>query len=418
MMNMKHTLKFSALLLLIPAMVYGQMQSYAYKRTIDSVTHKGWYALPLDADILARTEIDLRDIRIFELSNSDTVETPFLIEPLTAKSETVEIPFTPVNKSYDANTFYVTLSQDGKKTVNTIRLDFAEENFDWTVKLEGSFDQKQWQIVKENVRITRINNAYVNYSYTDLHFEPANFDFFRVSVNAGPQSKRLRFLSAVVSDIKDEPGRYGEIAVKEQSVKEKKKEKRTDVNILLDGRQRITRVFFDVVHEKDFYRTFRLYYLIDEITTPKGEHENWGLLTSGVLSSLEKPEYSFEPVKTKKLKLEVMNQNDRPLTFKTAAVSTALSQLVAELSPDNDYALVYGKSTDAAPQYDLVHFKERIPAEKRSAKLSREMSIYQPTERKAEPWFLNTWWIWGAMIVVMLLLGYVSWKMIKGAGKA
>ena len=231
MMNMKHTLKFSALLLLIPAMVYGQMQSYAYKRTIDSVTHKGWYVLPLDADILAKTEIDLRDIRIFELSNSDTVETPFLIEPLTARSENVEIPFTSVNKSYDANTFYVTLSQDGKKTVNTIRLDFAEENFDWTVKLEGSFDQKQWQIVKENVRITRINNAYVNYSYTDLHFEPANFDFFRVSVNAGPQSKRLRFLSAVVSDIKDEPGRYGEIAVKEQSVKEKKKEKRTDVHI-------------------------------------------------------------------------------------------------------------------------------------------------------------------------------------------
>lgn len=418
MKNMiKNLLALFAVAALLSGAGYGQMTSYAYKRTIDSVTQKGWHAIPLDARILAKTQMDLRDIRIFELSNSDTFETPYIIESLSSRSDIVEIPFTAVNKSYDANAFYLTLMQSERKTINQIHLDFAERNFDWKVTVEGSFDQKQWQTVTESQRITRINNDYVNYSFTDLHFEPSNYDVFRITVKAGAQSKRIRFLSAVMYDVKKESGHYAGLEVSGQTTAEKKKEKQTEILIPLKGKQRVSRVVFDASHDRDYYRSFRLYYLRGMIGSPKGEHENWGLLTSGVISSLEKPDFSFEPVITERLKLEVMNQSDRPLQYGTTAVFAAISQLVAELNPEKDYILAYGKMSDAAPQYDIVHFTGKIPEKRMTAKLSHEMSVFQSTERKTEPWFLNTWWIWGTMILVILLLGYFSWKMIKGAGE-
>ncbi len=421
MMKMKNMIKNIIALFVLPALMSGslngQMTSYAYKRTIDSVTQKGWYAIPFDARILAKTQMDLRDIRIFELSNSDTFETPYIIESLSSRYDAAEIPFTAVNKSYDANAFYVTLMPKERMTVNQIRLDFAEPNFDWTATVEGSFDQKQWVTVRDKQRITRINNNYVNYSYTDLHFEPSNYDVFRITVHAGPQSKRIRFLSAVMYDLKKEPGQYTRLEVAGQTTADNKKEKKSEILIPLKGKQRVSRIAPDVRHDRDYYRSFRLYYLTGITSTPKGDREDWAVLTNGVISSIEKPDFNFAPIITDKLKLEVMNHDDRPLQYRTTAVLGALSQLVAELNPEKDYILAYGKSFDIAPQYDIVHFAGKIPDKRLSAKLSREMSVFQLTERKTEPWFLNAWWIWGTMIMVILLLGYFSWKMIKGAGE-
>lgn len=392
---------------------YGQMASYAYKRTIDSVIQKGWYQIPLDERILSVAELDFRDIRLYAQTNSDTVEIPYIIETYGRNVTIAELPFTVINQSYDARAFYVTLKPISRQRVNQIHIHLDNPEFDWPVTIEGSDDGKEWLKIVENQRIVRIRSAHLNYEYTIVHFPLSDYAYFRLSVMAGPASPRVRFLSASVYEAQNQPGEYALIKGMQWNNVSRREQNTTLIHILMPDHYRISRVVPVIRSERNYYRSFRLLYLQGVFSTPKGEQEKWELLTSGVLSSIEKTDMVFLPVKTQKLRLEIQNYNDRPLDVENISVYGEKIVLTAELEPAQDYYLVYGKPNDSAPIYDLVHFKNKIPAFKLSAKLGMEYAMDHRLERRTVPWFLSPMWLWSAMALVMLSLGYFAWILLR-----
>ena len=144
---------FLFIFLMLPGAVLAQMDSYSAKRKLQSVAEKNWVTVKLPPGLTARTNDAMSDLRLYRVAG-DSTEIPYLIESLEEKNETLVIPMTILNRSYDrSGYYYFTLSQSNKKTINQIELDIPESNLDWVCAVEGSDDQSRWLMIREYMRI-------------------------------------------------------------------------------------------------------------------------------------------------------------------------------------------------------------------------------------------------------------------------
>ncbi len=111
------------------------------------------------------------------------------------------------------------------------------------------------------------------------------------------------------------------------------------------------------------------------------------------------------------MKVVIQNHNDVPLKFQYANGYVTNYQMKAELDPDFKYFLVYGKKDDKAPFYDAVYFRDKIPEVVFPAVVLEEQKIiYKPP---FIPVFIEKLWVWIGMVVVILVLSFFSWRMVR-----
>jgi hypothetical protein len=402
------------ILLTLPGVVLAQMDSYRYKRKLQSVAAKNWYTVKLPPALTARTLETMNDLRLFRVTG-DTTEIPNLIQSLEEKNDTAVIPMTVLNRGTDpSGNYYFTLSQSNKRTINQIELDIPDGNLDWNCAIEGSDDQSRWLTIRENMRIVKIENEFVNYHYTTLNFPESNYNFFRVRIAGASKKNSLNAILATVRSFRPVPASYDTLDMADWNVTQDKKEKKTVILITLKERYAVNRIQLKIRPERDFYRNVTAYALRDSVKTPKGFYEDWNNYQFTVISSLEPNTIAGSAVRTKKIKLEIVNRNDQPLMVEGITVLGVSYAVTAELAPGQNYWLVYGKSADERPNYDLVYFKDKIPANPASITLGDELTMAFP-EEPTSPWFGSRWWIWAVMALVIVILGAMSLSMLRKA---
>lgn len=75
--------------------------------------------------------------------------------------------------------------------------------------------------------------------------------------------------------------------------------------------------------------------------------------------------------------------------------------------------MVYGKDYENKPNYDLAHFKDKIPNSLISLNLGEEQKIEQKEPIIKEPLFKNKNLLWGLILLIIVSLGWFSLKMMK-----
>ena len=167
--------------LLIAASCLGQPGSYSYKRKLEPVTAKGFFAIPLSPEILAQMRSVNSDIRIYNITEKDTTEIPYEMRYYATSTDEQEINYDRINDSYNQKCCsYVTLKLNSREVVNRIQLDVEENNFDKRVMVEGSNDNKQWFTIAEHLRIVRFRNETENYTYSQLEIPNSEYSYIRL----------------------------------------------------------------------------------------------------------------------------------------------------------------------------------------------------------------------------------------------
>jgi len=83
--------------LIFGSMLYGQMESYHYKRELFGIKEQ-WHNITLPSTIYSKTVTDLSDIRIFGIDgNKDTLEVPYLLSLEKEKIIIENIDFNMIN---------------------------------------------------------------------------------------------------------------------------------------------------------------------------------------------------------------------------------------------------------------------------------------------------------------------------------
>ena len=387
----------------------GQIGKYNYQREIIGVSDI-WHKILLPIEIFGELKNDLNDIRIYGINEQDTIEAPYILNILTGSTQWNDIPFKLINQSHNANGYYFTFKIPSNNIINQINLNFINGNFDWHVNLEGSQNQAEWYTIIEDYRILSIQNEMINYSFTTLKIPDSHYKYYRLSV---PSNERPSLSSGKIYDLKIVEGEYRDYPVKAKKIHTSDKYKQTVIEISLPMPVPVSFLKLSVGDKIDYYRPMSIQYLLDSVKTEKGWKYNYSSLALGTLSSLEDNEYKFNERITNKLKVIIQNHDNQPLNIEALTVKGYVHELVARFNKPAEYYLVYGNKTAYKPNYDIINFQKNIPQELSKLTLAEEEEINKSGIPLIGPLFKNEAWLWAIMIIIILVLGWFSIRMLK-----
>lgn len=395
--------------------VLPQITSYSWNCKTETVADSGWYAIELPPHVLSGCESGFNDIRVYRLDR-DTVEVPFLLRTASAMAEEDSIPCKILNAGQDPATglFEFTIRLEDRKTINHIKMNFVEDNFDGeVVSVEGSFNQTEWVVVSRDQRITSFDNGDIQYRYTVLSFNDCNYVYYRIRIRNAPRFGKVQPLhlkSAAVHRFIKRPAAMDTLTAVSISVSADRESRSTQVLIDLDNIRIVDRIVIGADFTSDYFRRFSIEYVADSVKIEDRYEYIWVAFGSGLLSSWESPTHVDGHARTHRLRIRIFNGDDQPLSVAVTRIMALTRSLVCRMSPGAHYVVVYGRSNDRAPQYDLVNYQDKIPDElmKLGLKLP-ERTVLQG----GVVFFVTRNWIWLAMtvaIAIMVIFGVQMYR--------
>ena len=404
------------LILIFIGLIFSQTRAtekfeyYQYQREISGV-HDAWHHIILPADIFPRLNPELSDLRIIRTTSEGRIqEAPYLLNTLSDKTIQEERTFSIINFSRNSAGYYYTFEIPDKKAINLIQLNFARQNFDRKITLEGSQDQTQWFTLLRDYRILSIQSEQAQYSFTDLKFPQSKFHYFRLVI---PGMDDLNLLSAKVIEHKKIAGHYRLCPLGDFQISHAGKGNVSTVDIQLERVSPVCRIKLRILDQVDFIRPFSIEYLSDSTRSPSGWTYLYRPLTSGNLSSFEENVFEFENVLTHGLKIRIENYDNTPLEIDSVMVWGNIHQLTARFTAQGKYFLIYGNASAGKPRYDISQFQDKIPADITEIFLGQEEPFWGFKPREVKPLFQNKIWLWIIMILIIGILGGFSFNMLK-----
>ncbi len=383
----------------------------SYKRKINA-KQNSWNYFRIPDNLYEKAEPSLADLRIYRIRQKDSLEVPYLISGIWGSEAQTDEYFEILNKTKTDKGYYFTLQrEDNQSEISEINLSFDNRNFDWRIDLEGSNDQKEWFGILENYRVLSIQNSKTDFSFENLIFEKTRYKYYRILVKTN--EKPLLSEAAFQNDDVLKYQKFNVHKIQNFKVKNDKKSKTSTAVFSLKNSLPIHSFRIKVENKNDFYRPISIY-AIDTIATEKGKLAEYSGIADGTLSSLKGADLkSYKEVLAKQMMIVIDNGDNPPLKISEIEVKTYENGIVFKAEKSGDYILTYGNQQIIdRPNYDIETFEEKISREKKdTVSLSNEMIVKQ-ADNRSKPLMESDYWLSGIMIVLILFLGYFSYKMI------
>ncbi|KQC02310.1 DUF3999 family protein [Pedobacter sp. Hv1] len=408
---LKRKIKLIALLFCLTLSVKAQLKHYQYQRELKGIT-SNWHSLPLPNAIFKNTQRNLNDLRIYGIKGKDTIEVPYILEQSADQIIESETSFNIINQSNNAQGYYYTFQSTTANTpINQIRLSFGQRNFDWKVTLEGSNNNNEWFTILKNYRILSILNNNTDYHFSQLNFPNANYGYFRILVKANEQPQ-LRAAKILKTDTLR--GIDTAVAVQAYQLHNDIKNKQSVIEVSLVNPSPLSHLKLNVKSNLDFYRPIKIESVTDSFKTDKGIQYNYQTLYQGTISSLENTAFNFSNTLTSRLRITIDNNDNKPLQLNGIVLKGPISELIARFEKtDYEYALYYGDKNASAPSYELKNFESKIPIGITALTMGDEQQNTTSITKTENPLFENKAWLWGLMVLIIFLLGFFAFKMLK-----
>ena len=221
-------------------------------------------------------------------------------------------------------------------------------------------------------------------------------------------------LEAIINKTDTIKGTYQDVKYKTFRLNNDAVNKETVIDVTLENPVPLSYLSLNAQSDFDFYRSIKIEYATDSFKTDKGMHYNYASLYQGTLSSLEKTEYNFENTIASRLKITIQNNDNKPLRLGKLELKGNIYEIIARFdNPKLTYAIFYGNDKIQAPSYEIEKFESKIPENLTSLTIGEEQKNSTYTTKIEKPLFENKVWLWASMAVIIALLGWFSFKMLK-----
>lgn len=406
----KKKIKLLLPLLFCIAIANAQTNIYKFKRQISGV-NTIWHSISLPDELYKNANAGFEDLRIFGVSGKDTVEVPYLLKQRADQINTKEVSFKQINQSTNENGFYYTFQAPAGSTINQINLSFKQTNFDWQVTLAGSNDNKEWFGILKNYRILSIQNTDTDYKFTKLKFPDAKYQYFRIAIKCNVHP---HLIAAKLNKTDTVGGVYKQANSLNYHLSNDAVQKQTVIEVNLKNPVPLSYLKLKAQSDFDFYRSFKIEAATDSFKSEKGMQYNYTGIYDGTISSLEETAFSFPNTITSKLRITIQNNDNKPLRISNLELKGNAYEIIARFEDlKANYAIYYGNEKSTAPSYEIEKFEKKIPTNLTTVSVGNEEKNPAYTIKTEKPLFENKIWLWVLMTIIIVLLGWFSFKMLK-----
>jgi hypothetical protein len=247
-----------------------------------------------------------------------------------------------------------------------------------------------------------------------LDFPLSNYRFYRLQMNDST-SEPLNILSVGFYRHMHRSASYAELSPARVSRIDSAAAKQTIIHLVLGTEHWIDRIRIEAAGPPFFLRAGAIYET-SAIADKKGRSKNnAAYLEEFSLSNDEHAIVDVPSVRTNALRIVINNDDNPPLKDVVVKVQQRKRFAICYLEEGRLYRLMAGTEGMHAPRYDLAHFKHRLPVNMLSIGAAAFSPIAKERVQSDEKVdFLQTRYIvWVAIILIMVLLGGLSVRMIR-----
>lgn len=341
---------------------------------------------------------DLRNVRIID---ENSKEVPAIIEVAVPKQSSWKFVDYKMEKEIRKGCCTILTFENERKPISNVLLVTRNAAISKWATLLASDDRKEWYALKGRFQMGRGNMSSTQYADV-LDFPLSDYKYYRVVINDSTTAP-LNITSAGYESEQTYEGEYFAVDGVKMTVTDSAKGRLTWVTLDLDTTQFVDKLQFDISAPILYKRSATLY-----------EHEGKFLRATSLpdITSEHATEIKLS-TKTGQLLIRIENEDNRPLQFKAVRVWQLKRSLNAWLEAGHSYKLVFGDETFNLPNYDLGFFKDSIPDRPPVLDVAGVKLIPGVSATTSTTSFTNRNIVWVAIILVAVILGTMSVRMLK-----
>lgn len=389
--------------LIISGSLYSQ--GYQYQSELEKNTREGFCKVELSPEVLGKLNANYADLRLKDKAGQAV---PYYLEKKSFSiNKRVFKQYKIKEKIKWKNGATVLFVENtAQNAINNIQLQI--KNFDVRKHLElaGSNDYNEWFTIKENYVFRSANGGNVTSEVKSLNFPYCDYKYYRIIIY-DVYSLPINVMKVGYYDTYKELGKFAELVSPDAELLDTLGVKETFIKIKFNDKPYFDRLVFEVEKPAYFYRNARL--ALKDVDY-KGR-TYYRTLERFVLSSNSDLTHYANAFANEEFYVIIENEDNPPLQIKGIKAFQLNHYLITHLESENKYKLVFGnKNVFNSPNYDIAHFKSKVGANVPLVKTKEITTINYVEVEKEEAG--SQYWIWIAVAIVAILLGFVSYKMI------
>jgi hypothetical protein len=383
-----------------------QAQEFKREAALPPVEKEQYYKILLDPQIGSHLRPDYGDLRIY---NQEGQETPYLIKRSSVVYRESKFNHYKIqNYKRKKGSSELIIRNPHKSKIDNIIISIKNADVSKNMMLSGSDDNKTWFIIRQDYFFSppspegRSSEAEFMFD-----FPLSDYEYYKIDIDDS-LSNPLNILAAGYYQQQLEQESYMSLPAPQIIQRDSMKQKKSYVDISFDKPYYIDKILFIPDGKEDYYRNAEIWHKIPGQKT-------YSNIKDKILSSRTENSVAADKLFAKDIRLIIYNEDDAPLKIAGMNAWERKSYIIARLVPGDNYTIRFSDAELQAPNYDLQHFQDKIPAELPELSASAVKNIEVKKEAAVEnlPFFRNPWFVWGAIIVVVVLLSLMSVRMVK-----
>ncbi|GAB2560849.1 hypothetical protein [Spirosoma aerophilum] len=391
----------------------GQAQSFQYKAAIDHAQQSGFYRILLPPAVLGRLNPSLTDIRLYD---DHQQEIPYkLIRETPGRSVSFadyEI-VTRVSKPNVSTTLVI--RNRVKAPIRSLTILSKNTNAARKAKLSGSADAQNWYAIDDDIWLKPSQDNLKTTDSQTINFPLSDYEYYRLDINDSLNTP-LNILRVGYFTSKASVGRYTSISNLSISQRDSN-DRNTYIRLTQPDDARLDRLTIFINAPTPYRRRAT----ISQLRTRKrkrGRIDTWfEPIRSLELSSPDSTIVDLPGLKANDLYLIITNDDNKPLPISRVRGYQLTTYLLANLTAHTNYQLRFSAENSMAPSYDQTAFNAALSANSPILQVGVVNSV-RTTDEAPSSVFADSRIIWLALGLVLVVLGAMSYRMIKEMGKA
>lgn len=336
----------------------------------------GLAELSLPPDVLDRSRPDSADLRLF---GNDGKEIPYIVEEAKSAVPSAEASARVYNRSFLAGKSSSATADLGVKALkNRVRVVTAGDDFRRKIAIEGSDDGRSWRTLVSGALLFRIGpRGGAEYEKDAVSVPENDLRYLRVTVYHGPGDPgEVEIADILVRRELLPPSPALPVPLAGSYVEQTGN--RTLLEFDLGYRHLPLRELKLSFSDPNYFRRLRLsgrqkktrivkHAVEDAKPLEREVSEDWRPILSGAVYRYsgaegedESPALDLNGAGYRYLRVEIFNEDDRPLSFAGATVSRSERRIRFPAPSGEGAYLYFGHPAAPAPRYDLSHYAQRL----------------------------------------------------------
>ena len=388
-------------------------QNFMYQAQLDTIVEDGFYRITISPQIAGYLKAGLSDIRLY---NKDLQEVPYLMQqeqPVQYKKLFREYEIVSKISKPKSGTSLI-LRNASRSKINNIHLIIQNTNATKKAQLSGSHDANEWYSIDDGFILYPVKNQSATSEIKALEFPLSEYEYYKLDIQDS-LSAPINIIKAGYYDTYAENGKYTPLEELKFIQKDSAALKQTFVYIQLKQPALVDKLELAITAPTYYLRPVEVN--VPTITVDKRKRQKTFYETVAYTTLKSSADKTIFPKSfhAKEFYLLIQNEDNTPLQIADVKAYQLNRYLVAFLKKGEAYQIKFGNDNLQAPQYDLAYFTDKLPETipVLQVKSILPVSSSATASDSDSTFFTNKWLIWAAIALVIVLLSFLSFRMVK-----